>query len=222
MKSLNLKVLTRMVYSKECSMLTRMSRSSGVGGQILSFWFQELTPRDWFSGEEEVDQRIKEKFHGDFVVEVADGKYDHLRSEPLGLVALVIAVDQFPRNIFRGTPKAFEFDPVARKFTKEFVDQGFIEKTLSLDSKDSLEVDPKMFVRFALMPLMHHEDLKSLDMLIELTKKYSLGEDYLKYSEMHKSVIQRFGRYPLRNRVLGRESTIEEQNYIKENGSSQF
>ena len=186
---------------------------------ILAFWFkeQELTAPQidrrmdiWFGEDAVFDAEIKEKFLGD--VELAsDGKLNHWAAEPLGRLALILLIDQFRRNIFRSSAEAFSKDKLALKLCVE----GAMEK------KDkSLTPIQKVFFY---MPLQHAESAKVQAKAVELYNRLAEAvsptyqETFLvcaQFAELHKDVIDQFGRFPHRNNLLGRENTPEEDEYL--------
>ena len=126
----------------------------------------------------------------------------------LGCLALCILLDQVPRNLFRGTPRAFILDPAAREVTRHALQQGF-------DS--GLKETERMFLY---LPLEHSEDLSDQQDCVRLMGALPNGAEYLSYAERHRDVIARFGRFPHRNGILGRDSTEEELEFLKQSGSS--
>lgn len=167
--------------------------------EVALFWFEECTPEQWWKKDEALDAKIKERF-GDVYWQVVRGETDHWREEPEGRLAEIIVLDQFARNIFRGTPQAFLYDPLALALAQEMVRRGDDQKL------------PKEKRHFVYMPYMHSESPKVHEAAMELFE--SIGET--KYEVMHKEIIDRFGRYPHRNAIVGRESTPEELEFLKE------
>jgi uncharacterized protein (DUF924 family) len=198
--------------------------------RILSYWFkdtddQTVITKDseiikfWFMKSEETDAEIKKNFEGD-ILRARKGKYESWLETPKGRLALIILFDQFPRNIYRDSPKAYENDIKALEYCLLAIKNGFDEK-LSLVER-----------QFLYMPLMHSESLKiqekSLEyfnLLVEESKEsHPESTDYFKYSldyaQKHYDIIKRFGCYPHRNTVLNRRSTSEEIEFLKQPGSS--
>lgn len=169
--------------------------------EVLSFWFEELTVEDWFKQNDRVDTAIRERF-GDLYTQLKSSPPDQKDMNPDTALATIIVLDQFPRNMFRGEAAAFGSDNIAAALTRSAVDAG-------LDS--GLVQDKKSFMY---MPLMHSESLADQERGIMLFK--ALGnENNLKYAIEHRDVIAKFGRFPHRNRALGRESTADELDYLK-------
>lgn len=174
----------------------------------MEFWFEELSPADWFKGGAELDQKIRDRFL-DVHESVAAGEYWKYRSTPDSYLAEVIVLDQFSRNIFRDSAQAFAYDAQALAIAQQAVAAG-------LDTK--LKPEERQFLY---MPFMHSESKHIHTDSLNLFE--SLGnENNLKYEQIHKSIIDQFGRYPHRNKVLGRESTPEEITYLAENQESFF
>jgi uncharacterized protein (DUF924 family) len=187
--------------------------------QILSFWFkeQELTGPQidrrmdiWFGEDRVFDHEIEKDF-SDEIEKASAGKLDHWADEPHGRLALILLIDQFRRNIYRGTLKAFSHDKVALKLCVE----GAMEK------KDK-GLTPIQRV-FFYMPLQHAESrkvqAKSVKLYERLAESVSptLQETFLtvaQFAELHKDIIDQFGRFPHRNSLLGRENTPEEDEYL--------
>lgn len=168
---------------------------------ILDFWFNELSPGDWFVKNTELDKKIHSRFH-DLLVSASKGELFDWRKTPEGRVAEIIVLDQFSRNIFRGKAQAFAQDAMALILAQEIV-------LLNLDK--SL---PLTYRSFAYMPYMHAE---SLVIHKEAVKLFSIPglEEGLKYEILHKEILEKFGRYPHRNEILGRTSTPEEIEFMK-------
>lgn len=169
--------------------------------EILQFWFHELTPADWFKVNEQMDSLIRERYLG-VLESAAVGELFSWRSSASGRLAEIIVLDQFSRNIHRGTPLAFENDPVALILAQEMVH-------LKLDQELPLERKA-----FAYMPYMHSESPLIHEEAMKLFAIPGLEENY-EYEVLHKEIIDRFGRYPHRNQILGRASTPEEIEFLK-------
>ena len=186
---------------------------------ILSFWFkeQELSAPQidrrmdtWFGEDPVFDQEIEQQF-GDDVEQACQGQLDHWAAEPRGRLALIILIDQFRRNIHRNTAKAFSMDKLALKLCVE----GAMEK------KDK-GLTPIQKV-FFYMPLQHAESAKvqakSAELFARLAESVSptYQETFLtiaQFAELHKDIIDQFGRFPHRNKLLGRDNTPEEDEYL--------
>lgn len=168
---------------------------------VLRFWFTELRPADWFSGAAEVDEAIRSRF---------GHLYQTLRVSPLlpssldarSLLAAVIVFDQFPRNLFRQSAAAYGTDARALELARHAVAVG-LDRALTEQQR-----------HFLYMPFMHSEDramqAESLRLFTELG-----GAEDLKWARHHHGIVERFGRFPHRNAVVGRTSTPEELEFLK-------
>lgn len=174
--------------------------------QVLDFWFEEAAPELWFTKNEAFDTACRARF-GALYDRVAGGGCDDWRATPLGCVALVILLDQIPRNLFRGDPRTFATDAAARAVLRHALDSGF-DKGL-----------PWRHRQFLYMPLQHSEDAADQALAVELNATLD-NEEVLEFARAHKRIIDRFGRFPHRNAVLGRETTAEEAEFLTEPDSS--
>ena len=173
---------------------------------ILSFWFDELTPAQWWRVDPALDALIRDRFGSTLRAARACELHDW-RSTPEGRLAEIIVLDQFSRNIHRGTPEAFAADPLALALAQEAVSRG-ADRALPINSR-----------AFVYMPFMHSESLLIHEMAVQLFSAPGLAEN-LKAELRHQEIITRFGRYPHRNSILGRTSTPEEEAFLREPGSS--
>ncbi|GMQ47592.1 DUF924 family protein [Vibrio sp. 10N] len=173
---------------------------------VLEFWFQELSPKDWFGGDKSLDDLIEHRFAA-LHKQAHQGELYHWRLTPEGRLAEVIVLDQFSRNLFRGSPESFASDPMALALAQEAVASGADER---------LTPEQRTFLY---MPYMHSESLKIHEEAVQLFKSNGI-ENNLDFEYRHKAIIERFGRYPHRNEILGRESTVEEIEFLKQPGSS--
>ena len=192
---------------------------------ILDFWFGELNElgcaapnqrKLWWTKSDAFDDAIRAKFASDYESIVA-GDRERWRATPQGALAYIIVLDQFSRNMFRNTPTMFAADPLAREVCCEGLDAAF---------DDDLAFDERVFFY---LPLEHSEDApdheRCHDVFSRLCEEApeSLKADaeyYLDFAKRHREIIERFGRYPHRNEVLGRVSTPEELEFLKQPGSS--
>ncbi|OXT01734.1 hypothetical protein B7H23_01885 [Notoacmeibacter marinus] len=169
---------------------------------VNSFWFEEFGPKDWFSGSETLDKSIWDRFLP-LHERLADTVPPLAKAEPKAALAAILVLDQFPRNMFRGTARAFASDALALDLSRHAVAQGF-DRSLNKQGR-----------QFLYMPLMHSETLADQDRSVECFK--ALGSDEgLRFAEEHREIIGRFGRFPHRNEVLGRESTEAERVFLAE------
>lgn len=174
--------------------------------QVLDFWFQELPPQQWFVKDEQVDHKITEKYLA-LHQRAAQGELWLWRQTAEGCLAEIIVLDQFSRNIYRDKAAAFATDAMALCLAQNAIAQGFDE---------SLEPTQKAFLY---MPYMHSESRQIHEQAMQLFDQEGL-EYNLEFEIKHKAIIDRFGRYPHRNAILGRDSTEEEVAFLQEPGSS--
>ncbi len=180
--------------------------------ELLTFWFDELAPAQWFEKSVTVDQRIKESFSAvyeevssrDAAAEVWAGAGEGTAGRVL---AHVILLDQLPRNMFRGTARMFASDGAALAIARAAVERG-------LDA--GMDTNRRLFIY---LPFEHSESLVDQDLSVRLFKQLGHAE-YLRYAEAHREIILRFGRFPHRNALLGRASTAEEAAFLQQPGSS--
>ena len=173
---------------------------------VLNFWFKDLSSKDWFSKNENLDKKIKSSFL-DLYIKASRGELYTWRKSIQGCLAEIILLDQFSRNIFRDDKQAFACDNMALVLAQEAL------KHQEIDQLTSVEYS------FLIMPFMHSESLEIHNKAIELFSRPGL-EYNLEFEIKHKEIIEKFGRYPHRNIVLGRESTKEELEFLKQPGSS--
>ncbi|MBB3938003.1 DUF924 family protein [Aureimonas phyllosphaerae] len=169
---------------------------------IVDFW-RDLGPERWFVKDDELDETITHRF-GDVYERAALGDLDDWAEEPNGALALVILLDQFPRNMFRGRPEAFATDEKALRIAKAALARG-----------DQWHVGEDINQFFA-MPLMHSENLADQDECVRWMKE--IGEENVPFAVEHRDIVARFGRFPHRNAVLGRETSPEETAFLDEGG----
>ena len=168
--------------------------------EVWGFWFVECEPADWFKKSEEFDDEIRSRFLETYEAIVAGETADWRRSAK-GRLAEIIVLDQFSRNMFRDDAKAFAADALAVELAKE-----------ALSDWDAFTVQERSFV---VMPFMHSESLAVHNWAAKWFDDPGL-ERRKKYELLHREIIERFGRYPHRNRVLGRTSTPEEEAFLQE------
>lgn len=170
--------------------------------EVLSFWFEETMPQQWFQKNDSFDAEITERFMVTYDMAKKDLCADWTKNAD-GVLALTLVLDQFPRNMFRDSPKAFETDDKILLIIKEALNKGF----------DSILSPVKR--RFMYMPFMHSEKLKDQKKSVSLFERMKNDDPMsYEYALKHYEVIEKFGRFPHRNKVLGRESTDEELNYL--------
>lgn len=162
---------------------------------VLEFWFEELGETGWFAKNDGIDARIRSRFLPLHRQLVADGGC--VAATPRASLAAVIVLDQFSRNLFRGTPQAFAADSIARRLSRSAIHRGA--------DKDMTE--PQRL--FLYMPFEHSEDREDQAHAVELIS--SLGnEEWTRYAIAHQAIIDRFGRFPHRNAILNRSSSADE------------
>lgn len=171
--------------------------------EILHYWFEELEPQQWFQSTEQVDNTIRDRFH--VVHDMAkDGLSNHWADDADGALALIIVLDQFPRHMYRGTPAAFATDDKALLVAKQAVNKGF----------DQILEPVKR--GFLYLPFQHSEKLADQERSVELfgamAHENPAGD---MYARRHYVPIEKFGRFPHRNEILGRDSSPEEIEFLK-------
>ncbi|WP_129647475.1 DUF924 family protein [Peristeroidobacter agariperforans] len=174
---------------------------AGWVDDVLHFWFEELSQKEWFSSSARVDEICRARF-GDIYAALKADPPDPESAAARTLLAAVIVLDQFPRNIFRKTPDAYATDASALALARHAVESG---KDRSL---------PEMQRHFLYMPFMHSEDLLAQAESVQLFTALGVP-DGVKYARHHHDVVERFGRFPYRNSILGRRSTPEELEFLK-------
>ena len=176
-----------------------------LSNEILQFWFSpENTPK-WFIKSDDFDNNIKDRFMSAYN-DICDNKTT-LPSTPKEYLASIILLDQFPRNMFRNTPKSFATDSKAINTAKEAIKKNAVSE---------LKTDETAFLY---MPFMHSEDIEEQKTSVKLYEELG-NEENLKFAIAHKDIIEKFGRFPHRNNILGRQSTEEEIEFLKLEGSS--
>jgi len=170
---------------------------------VLEFWFEELAPQQWFQASDATDEAIKERFSAIHEMAV-DGACDEWAVDVDGALALIIILDQFPRHMFRGTPQAFATDKKALLIAKEAISKGF-DQVLNPTKRG-----------FMYLPFQHSEVLTDQRRSVELYESMKdVNPTGHMYAVRHFEPIDKFGRFPHRNDVLGRDSTEEEIEFLK-------
>lgn len=185
-----------------------MSVAEPTAGEILGFWFDEAGPAKWYAVSPAFDAVLRRRFGKTIEREAARLKAGRhpWQDTADGALALILLFDQFPRNVWRGSGKAFAFDPLARELADRMIDRGF---------DWAVPADRRAFVY---MPFMHSEDLADQDRCIALAAERLEQGSTLHHARQHRAVIERFGRFPYRNEALGRTSTPEETAYLEGGG----
>ncbi len=173
---------------------------------VLRFWFEETPPSAWFRGGPERDRSVRERF-GDLTERALEGALDPWADTPEGALALVLVLDQFPRQIWRDQARAFAGDARAQALTLQALEAGWIAAEPAPERR-----------QFWLMPLMHSEDLALQDRSLPLFERYTDART-ADFARRHRDVIARFGRFPHRNAALGRPSSAGEEAFLAQPGS---
>ena len=195
-------------------------RKRSAIAEIFTFWFGNAQAegvsyvqqrRLWFTKDPEVDAQIRDRFLP-LYQQAVTGKLEHWQQSPQGCLALLLLLDQFPRNMFRNTPQAFATDLQALAIAETAIDQGFDQAVLPIQRL------------FFYLPLEHCEDRTRQQQSVNLFRQlYAEAEEFadtLDYAQRHQAVIDRFGRFPHRNLILNRPSTVEELKFLQQPGSS--
>lgn len=167
---------------------------------IVEYWYSEKVKSRWFNSTSEFDQEIKERYENIWI-EALRGEYNFWSESAEGCLALVIILDQFPLNMFRGEVKSFSSEALAIKITKKAVEHGF-DKEIDKDK-----------VSFLYMPLMHSENVDDQNLSVKLFEEADLI-DNLRFAKHHRDIVKKYGRFPHRNKILNRKSSVEELEYL--------
>lgn len=173
--------------------------------EVLEFWLDETGPKGWYKSSDELDETITSRFLETWH-QAQRGELDSWECSPKGALALLIVLDQFPRNMFRGDGRSFATDARALALAKKSIAKGF----------DKVTATPER--QFFYLPMMHSESGTDQDMSVRLIKLNMGGEENLRHACIHRSVIRKFGRFPYRNEALGRNSTQAESDYLANGG----
>jgi uncharacterized protein (DUF924 family) len=170
--------------------------------QVIDFW-KQAGPTMWFAKDAEFDRLFREKFLALHDAAMR-GDLKHWETTDNETLALLLLLDQFPRNAFRGTPRMYASDGLARKIANAAIDKRFDRKV------------PTELRLFMYLPLGHSEDLGDQERAVALVR--SLGEPHVSHAMGHRDIIKRFGRFPHRNPILGRKMKPDEQKFLDEGG----
>ncbi len=165
---------------------------------IIDYWFSEKSKQFWFASTPSIDKEITSRYETVWE-KAASGGLSSWGETPDGSVALIIILDQFPLNMFRGKAKGFKTESMAVEVALNAIDNGFDEE---MNNEKLL---------FLFMPLMHSENLDHQNLQVYLFEKYNFN---LEFSKHHRDLVKKFGRFPHRNEILGRMSTMEELDYL--------
>ena len=203
-----------MSRSKSTAAPTTLADLPREARAVLDFWFTSAkglgSPRiEWFRQDRAVDGEIRRRF-GDLHERAARGEMNAWRASPEPMLALVIVLDQFSRNLYREDPRAFAQDALARECANQALTRG-----------DDLGLVPVQR-QFLYMPLEHSENIEDQERAVELMRSLEAFEEtrgLTEWAEKHRDIVKAFGRFPHRNAILGRESTPEELEFLKRPGS---
>ena len=189
-----------MVYyaALEVSYSLTMNENLINPSDIIDYWFSEKSKHFWFASTPTIDKEIKSRFEKVWE-QASSGDFGSWRETAEGSVALIIILDQFPLNMFRSEAKGFSTEGMAIEVALNAINNGFDE-----------ELDNEMLL-FLFMPLMHSENLDHQNLQVYLFEKYNFN---LEFSKHHRDLVKKFGRFPHRNEILGRMSTMEELDYL--------
>lgn len=171
---------------------------------ILTFWFDEAGPKRWFQQSDAFDATVRMRFEERTLRLATD--IETWGETPEGSLALLICLDQFPRNMYRGTKAAFAFDEKALSYAELMTDKGW-----------DLKIDQSRR-SFVYMPFMHAENITAQNQCVRLMDMRLDDASNLHHAKEHRKIIERFGRFPHRNEILGRDSTAEEIAFLKNGG----
>jgi uncharacterized protein (DUF924 family) len=174
--------------------------------EVLHFWFGELMPGEWWVKDPALDLQIRERF-GDLHARACRCELFAWRGSSRGRLAEILVLDQFSRNMYRDTPQAFANDPLALALAQEAIDRQMDQALVPVERS------------FMYMPFMHSESPRIHEVAVGLFENNGLASN-LEFELKHKRIIDRFGRYPHRNAILGRASTAEEIAFLQEPDSS--
>ena len=176
-----------------------MSNNFITPADILEYWFSKNSKQYWFASTPEIDSEIRKNYEKIWV-RAAAGELNDWQNNAEGSLALIIILDQFPLNMFRGDAKSFKTENMAVEVALNAINNGYDEELSNEEEQ-----------LFLFMPLMHSEDLDHQNLQVYLFEKYNFNLDY---SAHHQDIVKKFGRFPHRNEILGRMSTMEELDYL--------
>lgn len=167
---------------------------------ITNYWYSERLKKHWFSSTPDLDNEILEKYEAIWE-QALSGKLDDWSNDAQGCLALVIVLDQFPLNMFRGLAKSFASESKAVEISLKAIENKFHQQI------------PQEQLSFLYMPLMHSENINEQDLSVKLFQETGM-EGNIRFSQHHRDIIKKFGRFPHRNEILGRENTAAELEYL--------
>jgi uncharacterized protein (DUF924 family) len=175
---------------------------------ILAFWFEEAGPKHWYAKSDAFDAKIRSRFEQcavDLARQCAQTPHPW-EDNPDSTLALIIALDQFSRNMYRDTPAAFAWDPHAKDIAERMIEKGW-----------DIKIDQNRRA-FVYLPFMHAETMEDQNRCVDLIDQRIDDPGNLRHAEAHRALIERFGRFPHRNDILGRQSTSEEIKFLADGG----
>jgi len=189
-----------MVGSNKLSVNNGNSTMAVSSDEVLKFWFEENGRDQWFGKEETFDEKIDRRF-AVVAHRARDGRLERWVEAPRSCLALILLIDQFSRNLYRGSPLAWSADVHALAVAKLAIEKGYDAELNETERA------------FMYMPFMHSEDLDDQALGVKLFDKPGLENNY-RFTRHHYGIVERFGRFPHRNKILGRESTDAEIEYL--------
>ena len=169
--------------------------------EILNFWIYEIGRERWFASDAALDAQIRERFQPVYE-EAVEGKLESWRNTPEGMLALLLLLDQFPRRMFRGTSRAYETDDIALELAREAIIKHFDDR-----------ID-KHYKLLLYLPFLNSENVGDQRLALFYIRERTKDSDWLTMAERNFEIVQRFGRFPQRNPVLGREATPDEAAFL--------
>jgi uncharacterized protein (DUF924 family) len=176
--------------------------------KVLECWFDRANRRYWFDASPDFDELVRQRL-APLYADAIEGRLDHWKDHPDGALALCILFDQAPRNIFRGSARAFATDTEARSVARRILAFGFDQSYPTDDHRV-----------FSYLPFEHSEDIEDQRLAVQLLSERTADDLSTEYARRHLEIIARFGRFPHRNAVLGRTSTSSELEFLKSPGAS--
>jgi uncharacterized protein (DUF924 family) len=167
--------------------------------KIVNFWFSDRVEKLWYNSTPEFDNEVEQKFSSDYSA-ACNGELDHWKTSEIGCLALIILFDQYPLNVFRNNKQSFVTEKQAIDIAKHCVEQG-LDKKLTKTQRS-----------FIYMPFIHSEDIADQKLSIELFQ--NLDPENTKFAKHHFDIVEKYGRFPHRNKILGRESSSDEIDYL--------
>lgn len=174
--------------------------------KVLKFWFEELSPQQWWEKDNALDKRIQARFEG-IHQQASQCELYGWRNSAKGRLAEIIVLDQFSRNMYRATPQSFAQDPLALALSQQAIADGADKKLNTIERS------------FLYMPFMHSESLIIHQQACLLYKANGIDSNY-QFELKHLEIIEKFGRYPHRNKILNRQSSAEETKFLSQPNSS--